>query len=73
MREKTTITHGDFLELSSDIAEAIVVNRIGNLDLVWVKGEDGVYNFTEGAQDIFNENLDTIQQCFRNQFTIINQ
>lgn len=73
MREKTTITHEDFLELSSDIAEAIVVNRIGNLDLVWVKGEDGVYNFTEEAQDIFNENLDTIQQCFRNQFTIINQ
>jgi len=73
MREKTTITHEDFLELSSDIAEAIAVNRIGNLDLVWVKGEDGVYNFTDEAQDIFNENLDTIQQCFRNQFTIINQ
>lgn len=72
MREKTTITNEDFLELSSDIAEAIVVNRIGNLDFVWVKGEDGVYNFTEEAQDIFNENLDTIQQCFRNQFTIIN-
>ena len=73
MKEKTTITNEDFLELSSDIAEAIVVNRIGNLDFVWVKGEDGVYNFTEEAQDIFNENLDTIQQCFRNQFTIINQ
>jgi len=73
MKEKTTITNEDFLELSSDIAEAIVVNRIGNLDFVWVKGEDGVYSFTEEAQDIFNENLDTIQQCFRNQFTIINQ
>ena len=73
MREKTTITHEDFLELSSDIAEAIVVNRIGNLDLVWVMDENKTYNFTEEAQDIFNENLDIIQQCFRNQFTIINQ
>ena len=73
MREKTTITHEDFLELSSDIAEAIVVNRIGNLDLVWVMDENKTYHFTEEAQELFNENLDIIQQCFRNQFTIINQ
>jgi hypothetical protein len=69
MEEKTTITHEDFLELSSDIAEAIVVNRIGNLDLVWVMDENKTYHFTEEAQDIFNENLGMIQHCLRKHLT----
>tara|TARA_A100000171_G_scaffold50468_1_gene62004 strand:+ start:633 stop:833 length:201 start_codon:yes stop_codon:yes gene_type:complete len=66
MKEKTTITHEDFLELSSDIAEAIVVNRIGILDKMSAEAMDFYW-------ELFNENLDIIQQCFRNQFTIINQ
>jgi hypothetical protein len=71
MKTKTTITESDFLELSSDIAEAIAENILGCL--IWEVHEDGSEYLTGQSQDIFIENLDIIQKYFRTNFTIINQ
>ena len=70
MREKTTITHEDFLELSSDIAEAITENLIGNTDLVciWNEDDNGDLRLTDEAQDIFNEYLEIVQNCIHSHF-----
>ena len=71
MKTKMTITESDFLELSSDIAEAIAENILGCL--IWEVDEDGSEYLTGQSQDIFIENLDIIQKYFRANFTIINQ
>ena len=66
MREKTTITHEDFLELSSDIAEAIAENILGSL--IWEVNEDGSEHLTGQSQDVFIEYLEIVQNCLHNHF-----
>lgn len=66
MREKTTITHEDFLELSSDIAEAIAENILGVL--IWEVNEDGSEHLTGQSQDVFIEYLEIVQNCIHSHF-----
>jgi hypothetical protein len=66
MREKTTITHEDFLELSSDIAEAIAENILGVL--IWEVNEDGSEHLTGQSQDVFIEYLEIVQNCLHSHF-----
>ena len=66
MREKTTITHEDFLELSSDIAEAIAENILGVL--IWEVDEDGSEHLTGQSQDVFIEYLEIVQNCLHSHF-----
>tara|TARA_R110002012_G_scaffold286992_1_gene478978 strand:+ start:127 stop:342 length:216 start_codon:yes stop_codon:yes gene_type:complete len=68
---KMKITNEKFLELSADIAEAIVENRIG-LHLMWEDREDGSEGLTEEAQDLFNETIDIVQQKLLNHLEITN-
>lgn len=68
---KIQITNERFLELSSDIAEAIVENRIGH-HLMWEDREDGSEGLTEEAQDLFNETLDIIQAGLLDDIEITN-
>jgi len=69
-KRKTTISIEDFFELSSDIAEAITENRIGNTDLVciWDEDDNGDLRLTDEAQDIFNEYLEIVQECLHSHF-----
>ena len=55
MKTKTNI-----IEVSSDIAEQLVENRIG-AHLTWQTSEEGSEVFTEEAQDLFNEIYDIVQ------------
>jgi hypothetical protein len=71
MREKTTITHEDFLELSSDIAEAIAENILGVL--IWEVNEDGSEHLTGQSQDVFIEYLEIVQNCLHSHFKPTNQ
>lgn len=68
---KMKITNEKFLELSADIAEAIVENRIGN-HLMWEDREDGSEGLTEEAQDLFNETIDIVQQKLLNHLEVTN-
>ena len=68
---KLQITNERFLELSTDIAEAIVENRIGN-HMMWEDREDGSEGLTEEAQDLFNETLDIIQARLLDDIEITN-
>ena len=68
---KMKITNEKFLELSADIAEAIVENRIG-LHLMWEDREDGSEGLTEEAQDLFNETIDIVQDKLLNHLEITN-
>lgn len=70
MREKTTITHEDFLELSSDIAEAIAENILGCL--IWEVNKDGSEHLTGQSQDVFIEYLEIVQNCLHNHFKSTN-
>ena len=65
------ITNEKFLELSADISEAIVENRIGN-HLMWEDREDGSEGLTEEAQDLFNETIDIVQQKLLNHLEVTN-
>ena len=71
MREKTTITNEDFLELSSDIAEAIAENILGVL--IWEVNEDGSEHLTGQSQDVFIEYLEIVQNCLHSHFKPTNQ
>jgi len=68
---KIQITNERFLELSTDIAEAIVENRIGN-HMMWEGREDGSEGLTEEGQDLFNETLDIIQARLLDDIEITN-
>ena len=50
----------NIIEVSSDIAEQLVENRIG-AHLTWQTSKDGSECFTEEAQDLFNEIYDIVQ------------
>ena len=50
----------NIIEVSSDIAEQLVENRIG-AHLTWQTSEEGSEVFTEEAQDLFNEIYDIVQ------------
>jgi len=52
----------NIIEVSSDIAEQLVENRIG-AHLTWQTSEDGSESFTEEAQDLFNEIYDIVQNA----------
>jgi hypothetical protein len=67
---KIQMTNERFLELSSDIAEAIIVSRIGVL--AWEVRGDGSEGFTEEGQDLFNETLDIIQARLLDDIEITN-
>jgi hypothetical protein len=71
MREKTTITNEDFLELSSDIAEAIAENILGVL--IWEVDTDGSEHLTGQSQDVFIEYLEIVQNCLHSHFKPTNQ
>ena len=68
---KMKITNEKFLELSADIAEAIVENRIG-LHLMWEVDVLGCEGLTEEAQDLFNETIDIVQDKLLNHLEITN-
>lgn len=68
---KIQITNERFLELSADIAEAIVENRIGH-HMMWEDREYGGEGLTEEAQDLFNETLDIIQAGLLDDIEITN-
>ena len=50
----------NIIEVSSDIAEQLVENRIG-AHLTWQTSKDGSECFTDEAQDLFNELYDIVQ------------
>jgi hypothetical protein len=50
----------NIIEVSSDIAEQLVENRIGT-HLTWQTSKDGSECFTDEAQDLFNEIYDIVQ------------
>jgi len=52
----------NIIEVSSDIAEQLVENRIGT-HLTWQTSEDGSECFTEQAQDLFNETYDIVRNA----------
>jgi len=52
----------NIIEVSSDIAEQLVENRIGT-HLTWQTSEDGSECFTEEAQDLFNELYDIVRNA----------
>ena len=52
----------NIIEVSSDIAEQLVENRIGT-HLTWQTSEDGSECFTEQAQDLFNELYDIVRNA----------
>ena len=52
----------NIIEVSSDIAEQLVENRIG-AHLTWQTSEDGSECFTEEAQDLFNELYDIVRNA----------
>ena len=68
------MTNEDFLEMSSELAGAIVENTLGGD--VWeidVCGEDWrgeCYN--AGAQDLFNQTIDIIQEKLLNHLEVTN-
>lgn len=68
---KIQITNERFLELSTDIAEAIVENRIGH-HMMWEVDVLGGEGLTEEAQDLFNETLDIIQAGLLDDIEITN-
>ena len=68
---KIKITNEKFLELSADISEAIVENRIG-LHLMWEVDVLGCEGLTEEAQDLFNETIDIVQDKLLNHLEITN-
>jgi hypothetical protein len=71
---KTEMTNAQFLEVSSEIAEAYLEGTINpDLVCVWEEDENGDLQHTEEAQDLFNETLDTVQAILLNYFSIINQ
>ena len=71
MKEKTTITHEDFLEASSDIAEAIAAHILGSL--IWEVNEDGSEYLTGESQDVFIEYLEIVQDGLNGHFKQTNQ
>ena len=52
----------NIIEVSSDIAEQLVENRI-DAHLTWQTSEDGSECFTEEAQDLFNELYDIVRNA----------
>jgi hypothetical protein len=72
MKNKTHMTNEDFLEVSCELAEAIVENRMGH-HMAWEDLGDGGAGFTEEAQDLFNETLDIIQAVLLNEIEVTNQ
>ena len=52
----------NIIEVSSDIAEQLVENRIGT-HLTWQTSEDGSECFTDEAQDLFNEIYDIVHNA----------
>ena len=52
----------NIIEVSSDIAEQLVENRIG-AHLTWQTSEEGSEVFTEEAQDLFNELYDIVRNA----------
>ena len=52
----------NIIEVSSDMAEQLVENRIG-AHLTWQTSEDGSECFTEEAQDLFNELYDIVRNA----------
>ena len=52
----------NIIEVSSDIAEQLVENRIG-AHLTWQTSKDGSECFTEEAQDLFNELYDIVRNA----------
>jgi hypothetical protein len=52
----------NIIEVSSDIAEQLVENRIGT-HLTWQTSKDGSECFTEEAQDLFNETYDIVRNA----------
>jgi hypothetical protein len=73
MKNKTPMTNEDFLEMSRELAEAIVENRMG-LHAMWHYWGDKKYlGLTDEAKDLFNETLDIIQARLLNDIEITNQ
>ena len=54
-----TTLHIDNKKLASELAEALVEDRMGK-HMVWEDREDGSEGLTEDAQDIFNDIYETI-------------
>ena len=52
----------NIIEVSSDIAEQLVENRIG-AHLTWQTSKDGSECFTDEAQDLFNELYDIVRNA----------
>ena len=52
----------NIIEVSSDIAEQLVENRIGT-HLTWQTSKDGSECFTDEAQDLFNEIYDIVRNA----------
>jgi len=52
----------NIIEVSSDIAEQLVENRIGT-HLTWQTSKDGSECFTDEAQDLFNELYDIVRNA----------
>ena len=52
----------NIIEVSSDIAEQLVENRIGT-HLTWRTSEHGSECFTDESQDLFNELYDIVRNA----------
>ena len=52
----------NIIEVSSEIAEQLVENRIGT-HLTWQTSKDGSECFTDEAQDLFNELYDIVRNA----------
>ena len=72
MKNKTHMTNEDLLEMSCELADAIVENRMGH-HAMWEDRGDGSEGLTEEAQDLFNETLDIIQARLLNDIEVTNQ
>tara|TARA_R110002073_G_C9109079_1_gene549526 strand:+ start:320 stop:514 length:195 start_codon:yes stop_codon:yes gene_type:complete len=58
----------NIIEVSSDIAEQLVENRIG-AHLTWQTSEEGSEVFTEEAQDLFSEIYGIVQNALEQHAT----
>jgi hypothetical protein len=66
------VDRSDFMELVSDITTMVVIQRFGEDTFEDVKIFEGHYEtqFTEDAQDFFNEQYDVIETMIANKLKI---
>ena len=67
----TQMSNEDFLEMSCNIAESIIENRIGS-HMMWEYHEDGSEGLNDEAQDLFNETRDIIVHHLLSKIEITN-